>query len=103
MRRPQEVGLCYIFTQRLLHMLQLPTRPIRLHLVALPLVCLGLERLLLTAHPRLQVMGTSPGVAEALRLIEREPPDVVLLDTDGIDVAESMAVLRSRTAHKVLV
>lgn len=79
------------------------TRPIQVHLVAQPLVCWGLERLVQTAHPRLEVVGTAATTAESLPLLERNGADVLVLDLDGDEPTDSLAELQARTSAKILV
>jgi two-component system, NarL family, nitrate/nitrite response regulator NarL len=77
--------------------------PIQVHLVAQPLVCWGLERLVQTAHPRLEVSGMGASLAECMPLIERNAPDVVVLDLDGDEPAGPLAQLEAENRTKVLV
>lgn len=79
------------------------SRPIQVHLVAQPLVCWGLERLVQTAHPRLEVVGMASSLAESLPLLQRLPVDVVVLDLDGEDACEPLAQLQAQTHARVLV
>src|SRR6185369_11747446 len=79
------------------------TRPIQVHLVAQPMVSWGLERLVQSAHPRLEVMGMAATAAESLPMLERNPPDVVVLDLDGDEPSEALAELQARTRAKILV
>lgn len=79
------------------------TRPIQVHLVAQPMVCWGLERLVQSAHPRLEVMGMAATAAESLPMLERNAPDVVVLDLDGDEPSEALTELQARTRAKVLV
>lgn len=76
--------------------------PVRVFLVAPPLVSWGLERLLASAHPRFELMGTAAGLEEALPLLGRQPIDLVLLDLDGSESAEVMEDLHQRTQAKTL-
>lgn len=77
--------------------------PIQVHLVAQPLVCWGLERLVQTAHPRLEVVGMAASMADSLPLLERNAPDVVVLDLDGDEPPDSLSQLQARTHAKLLV
>ncbi|HEY0825955.1 MAG TPA: response regulator transcription factor [Ramlibacter sp.] len=56
--------------------------PLQVHLVAPPLVCWGLQRLVQTAGPRFQLAGVSSRLEDALPAMERDLPDVVVLDFD---------------------
>lgn len=58
-------------------------RPIRIVLVDdHPMLLWGLSKLIDGERPRLEVAGTAQTIEEAERLVEREKPDVVLLDLD---------------------
>jgi len=76
---------------------------IKVHLVALPLVRWGLEQLLRGAHPRFEVLSVASFVPESLALLERHPPDVIVLDLDGVEGAEDLAELQAHARAKVLV
>lgn len=77
--------------------------PIRVQLVALPLVAWGLERLIESDQPRLALAGSAVSVARCLSSLERSAPDVVVLDLDGEESTASLAELHSRTKAKILV
>lgn len=77
-------------------------QPIQVHLVALPLVAWGLERLVESARPQLAVAGCAASVAESLRTLGLHTPDVVVLDLDGEIGTESLALLHSQTKAKIL-
>lgn len=77
--------------------------PIQVQLVALPLVAWGLERLVESAQPRLEVTGVSVSVAQYLLSQRQYAPDVVVLDLDGEDGIESLSDLHGKTKAKILV
>jgi two-component system, NarL family, nitrate/nitrite response regulator NarL len=79
------------------------SRPILVHLVAQPLVSWGLERLVQSAQPRLEVAGVASSLAECLPLLESRMADVLVVDLDGEQKCDSLAQLPERTAAKVLV
>jgi two-component system, NarL family, nitrate/nitrite response regulator NarL len=79
------------------------SRPIQVHLVAEALVCWGLERLVQTGRPGLEVAGMASSLAESLPLLQRYPADVVVIDLDGEDVCESLVELHAQTHARVLV
>lgn len=62
-------------------------------------------KLIESDSPNLKVMGTASDIAEALALLEREQPDVILLDIDlgGVNSLDSMPLLRSSTNAMVLI
>lgn len=76
--------------------------PIQVHLVAQPLLCWGLERLVQTAHPRLEVVGMAASMADSLPLLERNAPHVVVLDLDGDEPPDSLAQLQAHTHARLL-
>lgn len=79
------------------------TPSVKVHLIALPLIRWGLEQLLRGAHPQFEIVSTASSVAESLPLLERQAADVVVLDLDGTEGAESVADLQSRSRAKLLV
>ena len=79
------------------------TPSVKVHLVALPLIRWGLEQLLRGAHPQFEIVSTASSVAESLPLLERQAADVVVLDLDGTEGAESVADFQSRSRAKLLV
>ena len=65
----------------------------------------GLERLIESAKPRMQVVGSATNCAEALKLLDKAAPDVILLDIDlrnesGVD---AMPELIAKSKAKILV
>ena len=79
------------------------SQPIQVHLVALPLVAWGLERLIESAQPRMALAGSAASVADSLLAISLRTPDVVVLDLDGEQGTESLALLHGQTSAKILV
>jgi DNA-binding NarL/FixJ family response regulator len=72
-------------------------------LVAPPMVCWGLERLVQSAQPKLELAGTAPSVNDSLKHLEQHAPDVVVLDLDDSgDADRSLATLQAGTAAKLL-
>ena len=65
----------------------------------------GIAKLIESDSVNLQVMGTASDVAEALAILDREQPDVVLLDIDlrGVNSLDSMPLLRKATGAVVLI
>jgi DNA-binding NarL/FixJ family response regulator len=79
------------------------SHPIQVHLVAQPLVCWGLERLVQTAHPRLEVAGMASCMAEIMPMLERQATDVLVLDLDGEEPLNALSELQAQSRAKVLV
>jgi DNA-binding NarL/FixJ family response regulator len=77
-------------------------RPIQVHLVAPPLVGWGLERLVQTAHPRLEVAGLTGSIAECLPQLDHYLPDVIVVDPDGDDTSQNLHRLHGQTRAKIL-
>jgi two-component system nitrate/nitrite response regulator NarL len=77
------------------------TRSIQVIVVAMPLVRWGLERLVQTALPHLELVGSASNLAEGAALLERQPADVAVLLVDGASVAE-LASLCGRTRTRIL-
>lgn len=65
----------------------------------------GMVKLIESDSPDLKVIGTASNVAEALAILEREQPDVILLDIDlhGENSLDSMPLLRNATSGMVLI
>ena len=65
----------------------------------------GMVKLIESDSPNLKVIGTASDIAEALAILEREQPDVVLLDIDlrGVNSLDSMPLLRNATSAMVLI
>ena len=77
-------------------------RSIQVFLIAMPLVRWGLERLVQTAHPHMEVAGTTAQIAESLPLLERQPPDVVLLVLESTNAVDELTDLCAKTRARVL-
>src|SRR6185436_18701879 len=65
----------------------------------------GMVKLIESDSANMKVMGTASDIAEALTILEREQPDVTLLDIDlgGVNSLDSMPLLRSITSAMVLI
>src|SRR5689334_9349522 len=65
----------------------------------------GMVKLIESDSPNMTVMGTASDIAEALAILEREQPDVILLDIDlnGVNSLDSMPLLRNATTAMVLI
>jgi two-component system, NarL family, nitrate/nitrite response regulator NarL len=65
----------------------------------------GMMKLIESDSPNMQVIGTASDIAEALAILEREQPDLILLDIDlnGVNSLDSMPVLRNATSAMVLI
>lgn len=76
-------------------------RPTRVFVIALPLVCWGLERLVQSEHPRFEVVGTGADLGGALAALERSAPHVVVLAIEGVRT-EVLAEFCGKIAAKLL-
>ena len=65
----------------------------------------GLEKLIEGEHPRMQVVGKATTSAEALKLLDEDKPDNILLDLDlgGENGSNAIQALISKSKAKVLV
>lgn len=77
-------------------------QPIQVLLVALPLVAWGLERLVESAQPRLALAGSAASVADSLVNRGLRTSDVVVVDLDGEQGTESLALLSGQTDARIL-
>jgi two-component system, NarL family, nitrate/nitrite response regulator NarL len=76
--------------------------PVQVHLVAPPLVCWGLQRLIQTAGAQFILVGCSSTLAEAMPLLERQSPDLIVLDFDDGYTAQDISHLYMQQRFKVL-
>jgi len=65
----------------------------------------GMIKLIESDSPNMLVIGTASDIAEALAILEREQPDLILLDIDlnGVNSLDSMPLLRKATSAMVLI
>ena len=65
----------------------------------------GMVKLIESDSPNMTVMGTASDISEALAILDREQPDVILLDIDlnGVNSLDSMPLLRNATTAMVLI
>ena len=78
-------------------------RSIKVFVVAEPMLCWGLERLLQTAQPHLEVVGSAGELAASLPLVERQLAEVVVLLMDGKSTGPLRAYCRKTKAKVLLV
>lgn len=76
---------------------------IQVHLVAPSLVCWGLQRLIQAAGAPLVLSGWSTTLEEALPQLERDMPDVVVLDFDDNYTLQDVESLYEGMRTKILV
>ena len=76
-------------------------RPIQVFLIAPPMDCWGLERLVQTAHPRLELAGAASFVSQGLAAMEKNAADVIVADLEG-DV-DAILQLQDKSRASVLV
>jgi len=77
--------------------------PLQVYLVAPPLVGWGLTRLVQTAGARFTLVGSSASMQEATHLLERNPPDAVILDLDDGYSIDDLRDFYGTTRVKILV
>jgi two-component system nitrate/nitrite response regulator NarL len=65
----------------------------------------GMVKLIDSDSPNMKLIGTASDIAEAVAILEREQPDVILLDIDlnGVNSLDSMPLLRNATSAMVLI
>lgn len=65
----------------------------------------GLVKLIESDGPGMKVIGTASDMPEALEAVEREQPDIILLDIDlrGVNSLDSMSILLKITKAPVLI
>src|ERR1051325_1598178 len=65
----------------------------------------GMMKLIESDSPNMQVISTASDIDEALAILEREQPDLILLDIDlnGVNSLDSMPLLRKATSAMVLI
>jgi DNA-binding NarL/FixJ family response regulator len=77
--------------------------PVQVHVIAPPMACWGLERLVQSAHPRMELTGTSSSIHESFGPLTKETPDVVVADLDGAEEFDRLAELHARISASVLI
>src|SRR5215207_5257661 len=77
-------------------------RPVQVYLIAPPMVSWGLERLVQTAHPRLELVGSTDSVVSARAAMDKHPPDVVVAHLESDAGLEAVAELHQGSETKVL-
>ncbi|RYF51495.1 MAG: response regulator transcription factor [Comamonadaceae bacterium] len=76
---------------------------VRVFIVAPQIVCWGLERLVQSAHPALEYLGSAPSIGDPLPAREGGLPDVIIVDFDSEDQLPPLIQLLQRTTAKVVV
>lgn len=76
---------------------------VRVFIVAPQIVCWGLERLVQSAHPSLELLGSAPSIGDPLPPREGGIVDIILLDFEGEEDLQPMIELQQRTSAKIVV
>ena len=76
---------------------------VRVFIVAPQIVCWGLERLVQSAHPSLELLGSTPSLSDPLPRSESGVVDVVVVDFDGEESLQPMVQLLQRTTAKIVI
>lgn len=76
---------------------------VRVFLIAPALVSWGLERLLQSVHPRFELAGSQPSIAQAQPDVERGSPHVIVIDLDGGYEVQALVELQSCTPARIVV
>jgi DNA-binding NarL/FixJ family response regulator len=78
-------------------------RPVQVYLIAPPMVSWGLERLVQTAHPYMELLGTACSVDASLAAVEKGSPDVVVIAVESDSELPYLEQLQSKCRAKLLV
>jgi DNA-binding NarL/FixJ family response regulator len=78
-------------------------RPIQVFVVAPAMLCWGLERMVQTAHPRMELRGAALTLAEAQPVLAGGAVDILVLDLDGGYGPEVLAELQAGGRLRVVV
>jgi two-component system, NarL family, nitrate/nitrite response regulator NarL len=78
-------------------------RPVQVYLVAPPMVSWGLERLVQTAHPYMELLGTSCSIDASMGAIQKDPPDVVVAAVESNAELQQLTSLQTQCSAKLLV
>lgn len=76
---------------------------VRVFVVAPQIACWGLERLVQSAHPTLEFLGSASAIGDPLPPRERGLPDVIIVDFDAEEQLQPLIHLLQRTTAKVVV
>jgi DNA-binding NarL/FixJ family response regulator len=79
------------------------SRPIQVFVVAPAMLCWGLERMVQTAHPRVELRGAALTLAEADPVLAGGAVDILVLDLDSGYAPEVLAELQSRCRIRIVV
>ena len=79
------------------------SRPVQVFVVAPAMLCWGLERMVQSAHPRVELRGAAATLAEAQPVLADGEVDILVLDLDGGDGAQVLAELLSSCRVRVVV
>lgn len=88
--------------QRGIAMLQSTARPVQVFVVAPAVLSWGLDRLVQTAHPRMELVGSAPTLADARTALERQTVDVLLLASGDHVTAEVIGGLLAYGSTRVV-
>lgn len=81
-------------------MIDVRLQPVRVFVIAPPMVGWGLERLVQTAHPQLEFCGRAAGLLQSERHLESCVVDVVVVDLDGSEDLGQLAVLQEKSKSR---
>jgi two-component system, NarL family, nitrate/nitrite response regulator NarL len=76
---------------------------VRVFIVAPQIVCWGLERLVQSAHPCLELLGSAASMSDPLPSRDSGQADVVVVDFDGEESLQPLVSLQQRTSAKVVI
>lgn len=84
-------------------MQSLRVQSVRVFIVAPPIVCWGLERLVQSAHPLFEFLGSTSSMEDPLPSSDSGQPDVIIIDFDGEEQLQPLVRLLQQTTAKVVV
>jgi two-component system nitrate/nitrite response regulator NarL len=76
---------------------------VRVFIVAPQIVCWGLERLVQSAHPSLELLGSTSSITDPLPPRESGAVDIVVVDFEGEETLQPMIQLQQRTTAKIVI
>jgi two-component system nitrate/nitrite response regulator NarL len=77
-------------------------RPAQVFVVAPAIPCWGLERLVQTAHPRMELVGSAPTLDQSRPALERGNVDVLLITVENEITAEVLGGLQSFAGMRIV-
>jgi two-component system nitrate/nitrite response regulator NarL len=77
--------------------------PVQVFLIAPPMVCWGLERLVQSAHPRMEIAGTASAMNRSFTIADNRADCVAVVAIESDEDLSALAEFQERCRAKVLV